>query len=264
MTETTIEEETQLKQKEPGFWHTHKYRRLNVKDYIDEFCGWSALKELISYAGDLRNSAFFASLFETGGRVGEVLPLVKENFIVSPDRGIIIVRDMSLEKRYKKLEEILSPDGKTRWKTQKLHTRRKDFPIVIAEPLTSILIEYLDTVKEGLLFPSPYMDNDPLSRSWAYKEVRRIDKLLPSDLKERLGLNKCFLVDGQKTSEPIHLWLHWFRSQRASQLVRDYGFEVIDLLKFFSWEDYETAITYAQKGVRDLAAKMQTFKVVYT
>jgi len=27
----------------------------------------------------------------------------------------------------------------------------------------------------------------------------------------------------------------WFRSQRSSQLVQDYGFEIIDLVDFFGW-----------------------------
>jgi hypothetical protein len=71
------------------------------------------------------------------------------------------------------------------------------------------------------------------------------------------------MVGDKKISSTLHLWLHWFRSQRASQLVRDYGFEVIDLIKYFSWEKYETALHYAQKGWKDLASKMQARKITY-
>jgi hypothetical protein len=74
-----------------------------------------------------------------------------------------------------------------------------------------------------------------LSRSWAYKQIIFIDPILPEELKESLGLNPPFVKEGVKVADKIHLWLHWFRSQRASQLVEDYGYELMDLLNWFSW-----------------------------
>jgi hypothetical protein len=69
---------------------------------------------------------------------------------------------------------------------------------------------------------------------------------------------------GVKISDEIHLWLHWFRSQRASQLVCDYSFEVMDLVNYFDWKDVETAIRYAKKGWRGLTEKMNNAHVQYT
>jgi hypothetical protein len=252
----------QIVEKKVGFWASNKYYRLNVGD-IEEFCGWRNLDELIQSAGSLRNKAFLTTLFLTGGRVKEVLSLKTENFMVRQTEGVVIVRDMMLEKRYKKVKEILDETGKRRWITEKISAKRKLFPIIIAEPLSPILIEWLGQTKEWL-FPSPYKDSAPLSRFWAYKLVRRLDLRIPEELRISLGLNKPFMVNDVQVKARIHLWLHWFRSQRASQLVRDYGFEIIDLLKYFSWEKYETALHYAQKGWKDLAAKMKAAPTVYT
>lgn len=56
------------------------------------------------------------------------------------------------------------------------------------------------------------------------------------------------------------MWPHWFRAQRASQLVADYGFEVMDLVDFFRWEKSDVALTYARRGWRGLASKMRPVK----
>jgi hypothetical protein len=197
-----------------------------------------------------------------------------------------------LEKRYRKLEEIIKKDGKKGWHTEGIKATRKQFPIFLAEPLTHIILEYLNQIAiikanseqqpnglEGeitqstathmvsrgvLLFPSPYKVGESLSRHWAYKLVRNVDRKIPEGLRENLGLNIPFIVDGKQIDDKIHLWLHWFRSQRASQLVRDYHYEIIDLLKYFAWTKYETALRYAQKGWMDLTVKMQTAHAVYT
>ena len=103
----------------------------------------------------------------------------------------------------------------------------------------------------------------PLTRVWAYKTIRWVDDMLPDSLVESLRLNLPFISNGVKVDDSIHLWLHWFRSQRASQLVNDYDYKVIDLINYFSWENSDTAIRYAQKGWRGLAEKMQASNVSY-
>jgi len=249
--------------KSVGYWNNHTYVRLNVKDYVEDFCGWNPLKELIAYAGSDRNQAFITALFLTGGRVSETLALAKDNFEVRQNEGVIIVRNMKLLKRYKKLSETVDSLGHRRWITERLVKTRKPFPIVAREPYTPILLEWLNKT-EGLLFRSPYKTGFPLSRSWAYKFIRNLDKELPEQLKRQLGLDKPVMKDGKKVRDKLHLWLHWFRSQRASQLVTDYGYEVIDLIGYFNWERYDTALRYAKKGWRGLASKMLSAQVTYT
>ena len=245
-----------------GYWSQNKYYRLNVKDYVEGFCGWKPLKELVGNVESERDQAFITDLFLTGGRVTEVLGLKHQNFDVREAERVIIVRGMKLLKRYKKLSETVDPEGKKHWTTQNLLKVRKPFPIVLMEPLTPILLQWLNRTEE-LLFPSLYKIGFPLSRFWAYKLIRRLDKAISNNLREDLGLNKPFIKEGKKISDRLHLWLHWFRSQRASQLVSDYGYEVIDLVDYFSWERYDTALTYARKGWRGLASKMLTAQVTY-
>jgi hypothetical protein len=104
--------------------------------------------------------------------------------------------------------------------------------------------------------------------------------VLPEDLKESLGLKQPLLdlVTGKEVGfwdvdengkkclvkGEIHLWVHWMRSQRASQLRHDYGFKVEELVEYFKWTDLETALIYAHMGTQDLTDKMSKAKVDYT
>lgn len=245
-----------------GYWASHKYCRLNVKDYVEDFCGWTPLKQFIEILGSLRDQAFIATLFLTGGRVSEVLPLTRSNFEIREAQGVVIVKRMRLLKRYKKLSETVDSEGRKCWITKSLSKKRKTFPILIREPLTPTLLKWLSQ-NDGLLFPSPVKVGEGLSRFWAYKLIRKIERYIPPSLREDLGLNQPFIVDGEKISDHIHLWLHYFRSQRASQLVADYDYKVLELLNYFSWEKPETAVRYAQKGWRGLASKMKEVEITY-
>jgi len=62
-----------------GYWATNEYHRLNVKDFVEEFCGWNPLLDLMNHADSQRNKAFLTALFQTGGRTSEVLALQKQN-----------------------------------------------------------------------------------------------------------------------------------------------------------------------------------------
>jgi hypothetical protein len=267
-----------------GYWVEHEYHRLNVKDYVDEFCGWKAMTELINLIPIGIQRSFFVTMFQTGGRASEVLLLKKKNFTVMPSEGIVKVEDMRLLKRYEKLDSYVA-DGKKHWHTQILKKYRKPFTIQRREPCTSILERHLDSVKqpEAYLFPSPYNHHRkfredhtldaslldvnkqvPYTVVWAYLNIREVNRNASTDLKERLGLMRAFLDEkGNPISDEIHLWLHWFRSQRASQLVNDYNFDEMDLLGYFSWEDIQTALRYAKKGWRGLTEKMKKAQVVY-
>jgi len=41
------------------------YHRLNVYDYVLEFCGWAAIQELTKYAGSPRNEMYLTALIKT-------------------------------------------------------------------------------------------------------------------------------------------------------------------------------------------------------
>lgn len=229
------------------------YYRLNVYEHIEEFCGWEPIAELVKYAGTQRNEMYLTCLFKTGGRAGEVLWLHTDNFKVDKRKKVLFVQNMRLEKRFrkKKLE-----DGTV--VREHVDAIRKKFPILLEEPLTKELLEYLRATPDGLLFPSPYKGSTkPLTVSWGYKLIRKINDELPRPLFNDLGLDKDFIVNGKKIADTIHLWQHWFRSQRARQLKADYGFSEAELMEYFSWLDMKTAIRYSAVGASKLAEKMR-------
>lgn len=230
-----------------------EYHRLNVFDYVNEFCGWQPLEELIKYGGSVRNELYLISLIKTGGRAGEVLCLEKENFSVQSKKKYILVQNMKLEKRWMKVK---NPDGSSY--RQHLEAIRKPFPMLLKEPLSQELLYQLEIAKDGALFASPYKTHKPLSRDWGYKLIRRINDEIPRPLFNRLGLNVPFRdkITQDQLSETIHLWQHWFRSQRASQLRSEYDFTEADLMEFFGWLDYKTALHYSKLGASNLAKKM--------
>ncbi len=235
--------------KKPSFYH-----RLNVYDYVLGFCGWEPIQELIKYAGSPRNEMYLTALIKTGGRAGEVLSLEKENFSINNREKYILVSNMKLEKRWKLIK---NPDGSVF--RQHIEAVRKPFSMLTDEPLSSELLEYIDNSKHSQLFSSPYKAHDPLTVSWGYKFIRRINDEIPRPLFNRLGLNIPFndKVTGKKLSDTIHLWQHWFRSERASQLKAEYDFTEADLMEFFGWLDYKTALHYSKLGASNLAKKMR-------
>jgi integrase len=231
------------------------YHRLNVYDYVMEFCGWEPIEELIKYAGSPRNELYLTCLIKTGGRAGEVLGLEKENFSENKRQKTVLCQNMKLEKRWKKMRNL---DGT--YIRQHIEAVRKPFPILIEEPLSELLLSQLQNCEIGSsLFTSPYNMNKSLTVSWGYKLIRKISDELPRPLFNRLGLNIPFTdkVTGNKLSDTIHLWQHWFRSERASQLRSEYNFSEADLMEFFGWLDYRTALHYGRLGASNLAKKMR-------
>jgi integrase len=230
------------------------YRRLNVETYVKKFCGWQPIEDMIQYAERARDKFFFTCLIKTGGRATEVLALAKQNFRV--DDPFIIVSDMQLEKQYRKIRD--APEGEPG--TEKIYALRNDFSIPMKEPLSKELLSGLSNVTGDLLFPSPYKldTHRPLSRIRMYQLIRELNDRLPYSLREKLGLTVPFMdpTRTEKISDEIHLWLHWARSQRASQLAAEYEFTEGELMEWFGWKDIKTATRYAHKGYAKLGAKM--------
>lgn len=100
----------------------------------------------------------------------------------------------------------------------------RNVPMLKSEPLLAPLMEWVNDVRErggGRLFPYKY--------DWLYKHVVDIDP---------------------------DWWPHRFRAERASQLVREKKFTILDLMKFFMWKKETMATHYARLGVEDLVEKM--------
>ena len=230
------------------------YRRLNVETYVKQFCGWRPIEEMLKFSERDRDRFFFTCLIKTGGRAKEVLALTKQNFRI--DKPFIVVSNMQLEKQYRKVKDALEGNSKT----EKIYAVRNDFSIPIKEPLSNELLTGLSNAIEDLLFPSPYKRDmhKPLSRIRMYQLIRELNDRLPFSLKKELGLAVPFMDHTRtiKINDEIHLWLHWARSQRASQLAAEYEFTEGELMEWFGWKDIKTATRYAHKGYAKLGAKM--------
>jgi len=219
---------------------------------VEEFCGWDFLQRMVDLAELPRTKLSIVSDFLTGGRINEDLMLERRHFLLDQDPVHVVVRTMPIIKRYEKVKtqkkwkcedhckmrwggrqrprEPTSEERKRHniveyngWET-KMKIAYRTFPFPKTEPLVPALCEMLDGI-DGKLFDFKY--------DTAYNDVVKIGRQLGT-----------------------HIPTHWFRAQRASQLVWDYGFSEHDLVEWFVWRDYMTAFGYARKGYKGLAAKM--------
>jgi site-specific recombinase XerD len=186
---------------------------------VESFCGWDYLLKLVKKCRREVDKALISALFETGGRVSEVLELRKDNFVVQ--EPFLIVKAMPVLKRYKKIGEYRDKTGRIKWRTERKMAYRT-FPIHMEEPLCRLLLGYLSKIPDGKLFH--------IGRTQVYRIVRKLDE---------------------------NIFPHWFRAQRASQLALEYGFDVHDLIDFFNWKSLQTATHYSRMGWKGLAIKMK-------
>lgn len=225
------------------YWSNHKYTRRSVEQDVTRFVGFNKLKTLAQKVPEYnfaRNEALFTTIFLTGGRINEVLPLRKRNFAVKDDE--VIVTDMPLEKRYdktgtwtewvaekptnelKRLYEFDEEKGKfhrRRYNTEKKYEIRKEFRFSTDEPFADMLISWLDKTEDQLF--SGY--NPQLSYATAYRIITATG-----------------------------FYPHWLRAQRASCLIVEYGWKMEMMMEWMGWEELSTARHYAKFGPSELVA----------
>jgi integrase len=137
-----------------------KYR--SVDRDVHGFCGWDFLQLLISKCLRDEEKLLISTLFETGGRIGEVLKLRRENFV---DKGdFIVVDSMSVEKR----REVAY----------------RTFPIPKHEPLAKVMLDGLSNVRDFLF---------DFNRVTAFNMVRRVGKRV-GDIKVPFSSIKAFEI----------------------------------------------------------------------
>jgi integrase len=219
-----------------------RVRRSVAKD-VKRFVGYRKLIELCNSLRLGRDRALFAALFLTGGRVSEVLALEKKNFEIN--RDFVIVKDMALIKRYKKLfgwvEYVKAPPENSlkrlykyskkikgdkkfwrqRYKTEITPDTRADFSFPASEPLANILIAWL---------------------------AEHDDKLFPH----------CKRFRAWQILNEIGIYPHWLRAQRASSLISFHNFNMEEMMEWLSWVELSTAMRYGHMGVHKLSSKFRT------
>jgi integrase len=202
-------------------------KKHKVKEDVREFCGYDFLIKLTETLGHPLYKALVALLFETGGRISEVLNLRKSNFV--KQKNYLEIREIPVLKRYRKIEKISDTSKKSgfHWITEKRREFRS-IPIPLSSPLIFYIIEYIQKLKDDeKLFP--------ITRQTAFNKIRQAGKVLDKNLE---------------------LYPHWFRAQKASQLASEYGFDVFGLQEFFKWVDSDMARHYASLGAKGLARRM--------
>lgn len=213
-------------------------KKHSVEEDVVSFCGWPFLADLLDKTPS-KYKPVFSALFETGGRVSEVLMLRGENLDLKAHPDIILVRNMPILKRYEKVGEKRDPvTGKTRWITERRDDYRT-FPIVKKEPLVDYLLPRIKKLKneKELLFP--------FSRLQVFFNLRKVGR----------RLNRMVPNSKVHSSE---LYPHLLRSERACQLVDEYSFDIYNLDWFFGWKKRKlsTAERYARMGWKGLARRM--------
>jgi len=103
----------------------------------------------------------------------------------------------------------------------------RNVPIRRDEVLVPIMLEWVED-HPGLLFSDGR--GRPRSRQWVWHRIVRADDAW---------------------------WPHRLRSERATQLVVEYGFNVPMLMRFFNWSRPDEATDYVRLDVEDLWKKMR-------
>jgi len=221
------------------------FERVSISKKVQGWCGWSFLLEIIDACRSPFERGLVATLFETGCRVSELLMLRKDNFLFDQHPELIVVDGAPVLKKYEKVDEIPDPKKKSgkKWITKPVE-RYRTFPIKKSEPLVEPMLEWLDKVERGKLFPQ--FDKVKNKRHKVLHIIRKIGSRIK---RERIPYTRV---------PPNKLWPHWFRDQRARQLTWDYGFAPIDLAGFFNWEMPQLGVIphYTKPDWRELAKKM--------
>jgi len=257
-------------------WIRYHKRSIGL-DEVPEFIGWDKLLSIIHACDSLdydiyyrdycirRDKGLISTLFMTGGRIGEVVSLTKDNFDFSP-KQYCIINGMLLEKRFEKTaswievlheepkgahaklyEPQLLENGEQIWKRKRWRTTidtekvkklriRKPFPIFKSEPFYIIMENYVKQSHTDLLFPS--------------------SRLRKNKTRFMTTTNAWIIINRLQKLTKIDMFPHWFRSQRASQLYNEYGLTWEELKQWFSWQSESMASLYAKSSAESLADRM--------
>ena len=242
------------------------YDKHSVDRDVKRFCGFDTLLEALKYAANETERRLVIFEFELGGRVVENLDVSTDMFILheTTEPRTIEVRDMMLEKRYKKIGEYReciackawSPrgstvcvecgrnlfDSKKRFETQpNRDVKRNDFTIAVDEPLAEMLWNILVELKANKvkqIFLNP-MTGKPYSAKWAWQTL--------------VAIGNQFGVD-ERGEPKFYLYNHRLRAERASYLGRK--LKDMTLTEWFSWESVDTAMIYCKRGAQGQAEEM--------
>lgn len=192
-----------------GHWADHELIKPSVLTDVNEWIGWEELQKKIGKLPKERDQNIARALFETGGRVSEVIQLKPRHF--QDDGEYVKVMGMPLEKS-KKL------------------TQRWPFLIEKTEPLMNSLLKWIMT-RKNWLFPSPLGKNPYISRQYVWKFLHDELGLYPHWFRAQRAF--CLAWEYGLTRSQIMDWFTWTHLPTAQHYARGSPYETAK--KFHSY-----------------------------
>jgi integrase len=162
-------------------------------------------------------------------RLGET---TKSLFCVTYETGGRAMEVLSLRPEQFKVDKkqgIVTVQRMMVEKLRKSKDKTRTFPILLSSPLIEPILDVVNNTKIGEpLFPYGY--------AWMYKRIRNIEK------------------EEGDTHGPW--WCHRIRAEKASSLVVEHNFGVIELMDYFGWKRVDTPRFYAKLSPQDLINKI--------
>jgi len=202
--------------------------------------GWSALEQAIrrieGYFPE-RNRALAAVLFLGGFRVSEVvgvpgqLPGLRAGQVrVVGD--FIVLENVCVLKKWRYTDAYDEYGRRVRERVLEYTTRA--FPV--DEPLVPYFMDWVWTVRRSVIDPEKAGELElfPVRRKHVWRIIRKY----------------------------TGFWPHFFRAERAIQLVVEYGWSDSQLRSFFKWTNVKTIATYASLGTSEIVKAFPTDRAV--
>ncbi|MEM4973137.1 MAG: hypothetical protein QXR87_05460 [Candidatus Hadarchaeales archaeon] len=275
MTETLQNDETESKKK--------KYARFEVKLW-DSFSPQELVRILKAEESPVLR-VLYLTLFLTGLRIHEVLPGIEgfglrwEQIDVDSSPTHIIIHKVRTLKKFHRIPRYSCPTCKREWRLANINVcpicgspleevkrepcRREVYRDVVIRkdnPFARIWLKWYESVrgKDLLkLFPTVpsfshrkgLREKVQLPGIRADKELVKRGYIFPFNYETvRYRLKKAAKKAGVyriKNGKKVYPSPHWFRSQRAHQLVEEVGADWQDLMDWFGWSNPEYARLYA-------------------
>lgn len=224
-----------------GYWSNHTYHRRAVIDLDGKsFCGWNRIQRMIDACGSKdrynpydygycsdRDKTLIAATFLLGCRIGETVRLQKSMIRIAD--GWVYCEKIPLLKRWRYVGKPVAGG-----RTKRLPATR-DFVFPASEQFTPYL-EYWLSQADDYLFPS------------RFRNQRRF-----------LSINRAWqIIEDAAKRARFNCWPHRIRSERASQLAKEYGWKEMELMRFFGWKTQKEAMRYVHESVEDMKQRFPT------
>lgn len=179
-----------------GYWANHKLIKPSVFTDINSWIGWEKLQAKVGQIEKKRNRNIVRAIFETGGRVSEVIRLKPEHFRIEEDKIRVVGAPLEKNKRFDK-----------RW----------PFLIEKTEPLMQPLLDWINESDEWL-FPSPLGKDPFLSRQSVWIFLNDELGLYPHWFRSMRAW--CLSWEYGLTRSELMDWFTWRREKTAQHYAR--------------------------------------------